>query len=171
MKIKLPLFFLLGLVGCNGAWAANPAMADSPVLVIFVAPENFTDVKDEYMGTDRGREAVLAELKQHIMKRAVRYLEAGQRLEVTVTDVDLAGGFEPWHRLNLHNIRIVKDLYPPRVTLQFRLLDGDGSVLNEGTRQLQDLGYLASMAWPLSDPLRYDKEMLNAWLRREFKHS
>lgn len=146
-------------------------MADSPVLVTFVAPENFTDVKDEYMGTESGRDAVLAELRQHITKRAASYLPAGHRLEITVTDLDLAGDFEPWHRDAFHDIRIVKDLYPPRVTLQFRLLDADGTVLSEGARQLQDLGFMMSMAWPMSDPLRYDKEMLSNWLRREFKHS
>jgi TusA-related sulfurtransferase len=171
MKIKPPLLVLLVLVAGNGAWAASAGMADSPILVTFVAAENYTDVKDRYLDTERGRYAVLDELKQHLTKRAVRYLEAGQRLEITITDVDLAGDFEPWHRANLHDVRIVKDIYPPRVTLQFRLLDVDGTVLSEGTRQLQNLGFQASMAWPMSDPLRYDKEMLSTWLRREFKHS
>lgn len=171
MKIKLLLIALLGLVWSNGAWATQAAMADSPVLVTFAAPENFTDVKDEYMGTERGRDAVLAELKQHITTRAAKYLTAGQRLEIMVTDVDLAGDFEPWHGPNFNDIRIVKDLYPPRVSLQFRLLNADGTVLSEGKRQLQELGYLMTIAMPTRDPLRYDKEMLSDWLRQEFKHS
>ena len=171
MKIKLLLFAYLGLIGCSVALAASADNIDSPVKVTFMEPENFTDLKTAYMDTDRGREALVAELKRHILARAARYLTTGQRLEITITDVDLAGDFEPWQRDNLQDVRIVKDIYPPRVTLQFRLLDGDGAVLSEGTRQLLDLGYMMNLAWPMSDPLRYDKEMLSTWLRREFKHS
>ena len=171
MKNARSVIALLGLVGCNAAWAAIPEKDASPVQVTFVAPESYTDVRDEYMGTERGRDALLDELKQHITTRAAKYLSAGQRLEITVTDVDLAGDFQPWLRDNFHDIRIVTDLYPPRVKLQFRLLKADGTVLNEGTRQLQELGFLTGMAWPLSDPLRYDKEMLSDWLRQEFRHS
>jgi hypothetical protein len=171
MKTKMILLALLGLVACNGAWAAQVAGADSPVLVTFIEPENFRDAKSEYLDTARGRDAVLAELKQHIIKRAAGYLAAGQWLEISVTDLDLAGDFEPWHRGNLHNIRIVKELYPPRITLKFRLLDVEGKVLSEGTRQLQNLGFMINLATPMSDPLRYDKALLSDWLRQEFRHS
>jgi len=171
MKFKLPLSVLLGLVGCTGAWATNAARADSPVLVTFVAPENFTDVKDDYMGTERGRDAVLAQLKQHITQHAAKYLSAGQRLEITVTDVDLAGNFEPWRGPHFQDVRIVKDLYPPRASLQFRLLNADGTVASEGKRELLNLGYLMTTRFSAHDPLRHDKEMLSDWLRQEFKHS
>jgi hypothetical protein len=171
MKIKLLLIAFLGLIGCSVALAASADQADSPVKVTFLEPENFTDLKHAYMDSDRGRDALVDELKKHILSRAAKYLTTGQRLEITITDVDLAGDFEPWHGPQFHDVRIVKDLYPPRVSLQFRLLAADGTVASEGTRQLQDLGYMMSMAWPLSDPLRYDKEMLSDWLRQEFRHS
>ena len=171
MKIKLPLITLLGLVAGSAALAASADKAASAVQVTFAAPEKFTDVKDDYMDTAQGRDALLDELKQHITTRAANYLTAGQRLEITVTDVDLAGDFEPWRGTHFQDVRIVKDLYPPRVSLQFRLLNADGTVLSEGKRQLQELGYLMTIAMPTGDPLRYDKEMLNDWLRQEFKHS
>lgn len=171
MKIKLSLITLLGLVVGGAALAASTDKVAAAVTVTFVAPENFTDVKDGYMDTERGRDARLDELKQHITTRAARYLSAGQRLEITVTDVDLAGDFEPWRGINFDDIRIVKDLYPPRVSLQFRLLNADGMVVREGKRQLQDLGYLMTVGRSAQDPLRHDKGMLSDWLRQEFKHS
>lgn len=170
MKIKLPLIAFLGLVGCSVALATSADKAASSVQVTFAEPENFTDVKDDYMDTDRGRDAVLDELKEHMQARAGKYLTTGQRLEIVVTDVDLAGDFEPWRGPNFDHIRIVKDLCPPRVSLQFRLLKADGTVLSEGKRQLQELGYLMTIAMPTWDPLRYDKEMLSKWLRQEFRH-
>lgn len=171
MNKKLPLIILLGLVVGSAALAASADKAASAVQVTFVAPEKFTDVKDDYMDTERGRDALLDEIKQHIATRAAKYLTAGQRLEITVTDVDLAGDFEPWRGRHFQDVRIVKDLYPPRVSLQFRLLNADGTVASEGKRQLLNLGYLMTTRLSAHDPLRHDKEMLSDWLRQEFKHS
>lgn len=171
MKPKLPLLVLLGFATLGPAVAATPDKAASSIQVTFVAPEKFTDVKDYYLDTERGRDALLEQLKEHIVARAARFLTVGQRLEITVTDVDLAGDFEPWRGPNYNDVRFVKDIYPPRVSLEFRLLGADGKVLSAGKRQLQELGYLQSIAIPTWDPLRYDKEMLSDWLRREFKHS
>lgn len=169
MKTKLSLLAFLSLFSAGVASAAAPDKPVPAIEVMFVAAEKFTDVKDGDMGSDRGREAVLEQLKEHLVMQGARYLAKGQRLQITVTDVDLAGDFEPWRGINFHDIRIVKDLYPPRVNLEFKLIDADGKVVSEGKRQLRDLGYLMSMAMPTSDPLRYDKEMLSDWLRQEFK--
>src|SRR5262249_37518257 len=36
-------------------------------------------------------------------------------LDIRVTDVDLAGNFEPWRRRQSEQVRIPNQLYPPRV--------------------------------------------------------
>jgi hypothetical protein len=169
MKTKLSLMVVLGVVAVGAAVAASADKPAATVEVTFVAPEKFTDVKEDYMDSEKGREALLSELKQHLEKRGAKLLSANQRLEIKVTEVDLAGDFEPWRGPNFQDIRIVKDLYPPRVNLEFRLIGADGKVISEGKRELRDLGYMLSMAMPTSDPLRFDKEMLSDWLRREFK--
>jgi hypothetical protein len=169
MKTKLSLMVVLGLVAVGAAVAASADKPAPAVEVTFVAPEKFTDAKQDYMDTDRGRDAILSELKDHLQKRGAKYLSANQRLEIKVTEVDLAGDFEPWRGPHFHDVRIVKDLYPPRVHLEFRLIGDDGQVLTEGKRQLRDIGYMMTMAMPTSDPLRHDKEMLTSWLRQEFK--
>lgn len=71
--------------------------------------------------------------------------------------------------MNFQDVRVVKDIYPPRVSLDFKLLDAEGKVISEGKRQLRDLSFQMTVALPSSDPLRYDKEMLSNWLRQEFK--
>jgi hypothetical protein len=62
----------------------------------------------------------------------------------------------------------MKDIYPPRIDLTFKLIDSDGNVLREGPRKLRNLSYLYSgVATPgNTDPLRYDKALLDSWLRR-----
>jgi hypothetical protein len=169
MKTKLSLSALCSLALVGAVFAAKADKAASAVVVTFVASDKFTDVKDDSMDSERGREALLDQLKEHLVSRGAAYLKPGQRLEIAVTDVDLAGDFEPWRGINFHDIRIVKDLYPPRVNLEFRLLGADGAVVSEGKRELKNLGFMMTMAMPTSDPLRYDKEMLSDWLRSEFK--
>lgn len=169
MKTKTPLLAFLSLIAAAVAAAAAPEKPVPAIEVTFLNSEKFTDAKDDQMDSDRGREAVLEQLKEHLVTHGAKYLAKGQRLQITVTDVDLAGDFEPWRGINFHDIRIVKDIYPPRVNLEFKLLDAEGKVVSEGKRQLRDLGYLMTMAMPTSDPLRYDKEMLSDWLRQEFK--
>lgn len=169
MKTKLPLMIVVGLVSVGAAIAARTDKPVANVEVTFVAPEKFTDAKEDAMGTDKGRAALLDQLKDHLVAQGARQLAPNQRLEIKVTDVDLAGDFEPWRGVGLQDVRIVKDIYPPRVNLEFRLLDADGKLVSEGKRELRDLSFMLSAALPTSDPLRYDKEMLSAWLRREFK--
>ncbi len=169
MKTKLLLSAWLGLIAAGTLSAADAAKPMSSVDVTFVASEKFTDAKDDYSDSEKGREAILGQLKDHVVARGSKYLATGQRLEIKVTDVDLAGDFEPWRGPNFHDVRIVKDIYPPRAELEFRLLDADGKVVREGKRQLRELGFLMSAALPTSDSLRYEKEMLSDWLRKEFK--
>jgi hypothetical protein len=76
--------------------AAFHAMAQAPgrVQVRYLQPEKFTDA-GRYWGGEASREHNLAELARHIERRAARLLPQGQRFIVSVTDVDLAGGYEP----------------------------------------------------------------------------
>lgn len=171
MKTKLLLVLFFGLAAVGAVQAADPTKPVSQVSVTFLAPEKFSDMKDDMMDSDRNREHVLGELKGHFEKMAKDYVATGQHLEVKVTDVDLAGDFEPWRGMDFGHIRILKDIYPPRMELEFRLVGADGKVVSEGKRRLQDLGYMMTLSLPTSDPLRYDKDMIRSWMRTEFKRS
>lgn len=171
MKTKLLLAAVFGLLAFDAVHAADSGKPASPATVTFVAPEKFTDAGDDAMNSDGGRDHVLDALKTHIESLARDYVGAGLHLEVTVTDVDLAGSFEPWRGIEFDHIRIMKEIYPPRMDLEFRLVGADGKVVSEGKRHLQDLAYLMVLSLPTSDPLRYDKDMIRSWMRQEFKHS
>ena len=168
----------VGAAGLAPAMAAAPAAVPAPmstaavsqarVSVTYVDPEKFSEAR-EFGQQDRfNHNNYLEPLKAHLIKRAERMLPAGDRLAVTITDVKLAGGYEPWHGPNLMYVRFMKDIYPPRIDLTFKLIGSDGTVLREGSRKLRNLGYLQSgLARPGdTDPLRYDKGLLDSWLRR-----
>jgi hypothetical protein len=62
----------------------------------------------------------------------------------------------------------MRDLYPPRIDLEFRLTDDAGTVVKQGQRELRDPLYLTRAVFRDSDRLRYDTDLLADWLRREF---
>ena len=150
------------------AVAVGEAHPAARVSVDYVNPEEFSEAR-QYGLQDRfnGRN-YLEPLKAHLIKRATTLLPAGDRLEVSITDIKLAGGYEPWHGAQLMHVRFMKDIYPPRMDLHFKLIGSNGEVLREGSRKLRNLGYLQSGATRTSDtdPLRYDKALIDSWLRR-----
>lgn len=162
---------LLGAGSVAGQQTPAATPVAEPIQVTFVAPENFTDFRDSYFSTERGMEHLMGELRKHIVRTASPHLAPGQQLEVRFLNIDLAGDFEPWRGPNFDDIRIVKDLYAPRMQLEFRLLNADGTVAQEGKRDLHNMAFMMSVTSWANDPLRYDKDMLTDWIRREFRRA
>ena len=150
-------------LACAGTQAAT---APQNVTVRFHDPQHFTEAKHSSMVHPAHADAYLKPLKAHIVQRASRILTAGQRLDIEVTDVDLAGEYEPWRGPNLNDVRIVKSIYPPRIDLAFTLYGADGAILRQGSRKLRDLSFLERNAGNSQDSLRYEKSMIDRWLRQ-----
>src|SRR5690606_2539767 len=104
----------------------------SRVEVSFTQPEKFSDAADGPRGSQIGRDKNLEELQRYIVERASTTLPEGRHLSVTITDVDLAGEIEPWRTGSAHDIRIIKDIYAPRIHLTYKLTDASGAVVKEG---------------------------------------
>lgn len=157
------------LVGVS-ALSASPPLPER-IKVSWSNPVDFADAHESY-GVDRDRpEDWLSDLARHLRYRADRTLGSGQRLDVTFTDIKRAGTFEPWRGPRWDEIRVIKDIYPPRIDLRYLLTSDDGSVLAQGERQLRDNAFLMHDTTNASDPLRFEKRMLDDWLRREFAKS
>jgi len=168
---RMSLSVILGLAAAGMVFAADPGVkTDARVEVIYSQPEKFTDVRDAYTATEMGRTAILDQIRDYIVTRAPYYVPTGQKLTITFTDIDLAGDFEPWRGPEGMDIRVVKDIYPPRMDLEFKLTDADGKVLKEGKRQLRDLVFMSKININQNDALHFDKALLDDWLRSEFPH-
>lgn len=142
---------------------------DGRVEIHWANPADFTEIRDSPNRYAAARGPWFLDLMRYMRQRAEAILPPGETLDLTVLDIDRAGGYEPWHGPAAQDIRYMRDIYPPRMTVRFVLRAADGKVLAEGERKLVDPGYLLG-ASPISDsdPLRYEKRMVDDWLRREF---
>jgi Protein of unknown function (DUF3016) len=137
-----------------------------PVSVVFVQPERFIDAKDRCLGS-AVTTPVLEALRSFLVEAAGRHLPAGMSLAIRITDVDLAGEFEPARAPEFCATRIVRAGAGPRIDLEFRLLDETPRVVREGTRRLRDPLFTMRTTGDETDRLRHEKALLRRWLRDE----
>lgn len=144
--------------------------AEGAVAVSWTDPAQFSDLRQSGNRWEAKRGDWVQQLAQYLRKRAVQRLPPGERLDVTITDIRRAGQYEPWRGANFGSTRIVRDIYPPRIELNFTLSGADGAVVSQGARKLTDLDFMRNAsAVGSSDPLRYEKRLIDEWLAKEFK--
>ncbi|MFT3830633.1 MAG: DUF3016 domain-containing protein [Opitutaceae bacterium] len=171
MKITLPiraLFAAASLVAL-GQPLRSLAADEARATVTFENPEKFTDVKDSQSGTDKGRDHYLNELRKVVVEEAGRWLPAGQKLSMNFTDIDLAGDYLPSMAAN-RDIRVMKDIYIPRMKFSYKITDAAGAVVKDGQESISDMNYLnVTRLVGRGEELFYDKEMLRDWLRKTLR--
>jgi len=152
--------------------AAGPALAataDVRAEVVFDHPEKFTDAKDEFIPTEVGSTALLNNLRDYLLREARLYVPEGWKLTIVFTDVDLAGDFEPWRGAQWADVRVIKSIYPPHFKFSFTLADATGRVIRQGKEDLLDQEFEMRLTLDHEDPLRYDKVVLQDWMRRQMR--
>lgn len=166
-KVIILAALLLGIGGAPAFAAASGSVQPAPrVSVEFINPQNFTDLKREsWQSYSTG---LMDHLRNYMVRTGERYVPEGMRLSIKVTNVDLAGRFEPWRGPEFDDIRIVRSIYPPRIDLEYRLTDAGGHTVKSGRADLTDLAFDMRIAWPPNDYLRYEKSLLGDWFSQEF---
>jgi hypothetical protein len=167
MKTLRLFYSILGLVaaGALGA-AANPAPRTE---VIFDHPEKFTDVRDASIPSDKGRDAILENIRVYLVRRTESMVPAGDKLTITFTDIDLAGEYEPWRGPQFDDVRIVKSIYPPAFKFTYAVTDPAGRVVRGGSEDIRDLNFQMRLTIDVTDPLRYEKDILDEWARSKLR--
>jgi len=156
MKIaRTAIALTLSLIG---TWAS------ATVEVSFVKPEQFLDIKDANF---RRQDDYLEALQKHFQKIGEKTLP-GKDLKIEITDVDLAGRVEP-RRNGMDMIRILRDMADgPMIQLRY-VVSENGAEVRRGEARLWDAAYLTGFnSYSDTDPLRYEKRMIDNWFKREF---
>ena len=96
---------------------------------------------------------------------AERLLPAGERLDIRFLAIDRAGECEPVRAAG-GVIRVIRDIYPPRIAVHYRRTGVDGRVLDEADRRLGNSGFMPGYGRATdNDSLHYERQMIDAWLR------
>ena len=144
------------------AWAAVPAVLAGQVNVSFVDADGYADA-----GRSKAeRESNLAALGSHLSSLGQR-LPADTVLDIEVLEVDLAGIVRPSRR-GTGDLRIARGGADwPRMVLRYSLVKG-GQVSKADTERIADMNYSTYSSTDSTNPLRYEKRMLDNWFRDRF---
>ncbi|MEM1441380.1 MAG: DUF3016 domain-containing protein [Verrucomicrobiota bacterium] len=104
-----------------------------------------------------------SELKRSRLKS---YL-GSRKLELTFTDIDMAGDTKIARARTGNDIRVIKGVYPPRMSFNYVLRDSRGNRIKSGTASLKDTGFdLRMRSGSNQRNFHYELTMLERWARR-----
>ncbi|NOU53184.1 DUF3016 domain-containing protein [Pseudoalteromonas sp. JBTF-M23] len=127
--------------------------------------KDFNDYRDVYPSNEvKGafHKRLAKQFEKHVAKLAEK-LPDGYKLDVTFNDIDLAGEA----RFNMDNIRVVKDIYFPRLDISYRLVDNKGQQVIEATEELKDMSFLDRIKSGREGSLYYEKRLLDQWFESQ----
>jgi len=155
--------------------ALMPALATSlpaaEVKLEWEDPKTFSDMEEDGFYSEKLFTRFSEKFEDFVKEEASEYLPEDALLSITVKDVELAGEYEFWRGSGFEDVRIMKDIYPPRLKFSYTVKDADGQLVKEGMAQITDMTYL----WNVADPVRrskafyYELQLMEDWLRQELK--
>jgi hypothetical protein len=136
------------------------APAHATVTVAFASdPDRYTDIRNHGL-------SMAGEIKAYILRLGARYVPPNQHVKITILDIDLAGMDETFRNPSLP--RIMRESTWPRIRLRYELTQ-NRRVISSGEELVSDQMYLGRLGTASSsDPLRYEKNMLDDWFRKKF---
>jgi len=141
---------------------------EGPVSVRWDDPAKFSELRGSQNRHEAARGDWVTDIARYLRKQAERALPEGERLDVAIVDIRRAGNYEPWHGFEYRDVRIMRELYWPQIEIAVKRTGADDSVVVERAYTLSDPSYLGSaMRASEGDPLRYEKAMIDRWVRRE----
>ncbi len=127
--------------------------------------EKYRDIHPGNGSRKHFRESTFKNFEKHFAKLAEN-LPEGQVLKIEVTDVDLAGDT---HVGGINRMRIVKDIFFPRMNFSYQLVNDDGSEVLSGKVELKDMNFMMTGSLRYRhDSLGYEKKMLDDWFGDTF---
>lgn len=158
MKKNILFAVASSIIGC-AAYAGEAK-------VTWQEPDKYTDIREGNELLDRFREQLFKEFELMLADLA-KQLPDDCLFEVTVTDVDLAGEVNGMHAGAWQNIRIIKDIYWPRMSFTYTLKHTTQGLLASGQEDIKDLGFLSGGRSSAMTRFGYEEKMLQSWFKKQ----
>lgn len=140
---------------------------ESAIKVEWLQPEKYTDVRPSNESKAMYRKHVIESFNK-LWNKLGEKLPAGYKLALTIKDVDLAGDVNPLYRVDNRDIRVIKDMYFPKFTLDYQLTDSAGAVVvAEKDVKIKDMNFMSSTGLRFSSQeFGHEKNMLEKWFAK-----
>lgn len=158
------VFLMLGIFMSANASASQQ---EPTIKVNWQHPEKYSDIRPS-SGTKKSYQKRVIAAFDKIWADFAEKLPVGHTLQVTVKDLDLAGDVNPMYRIDHSDIRVIKEIYFPRMTFDYQLLDSTGQVVAaEQDVKVKDMGFMNSSPIGLGNTeFIYEKQMLKNWFQK-----
>ncbi|WP_299491339.1 DUF3016 domain-containing protein [uncultured Shewanella sp.] len=168
MKYKHLLCLVLFSFMPFSIWAIDGVGADlvtksGNVTIEWDSPQDYTDVKSVSGKQAAYEKRVFKALTDNLAKVAQQTLSPDLRLELIVTNLDLAGDVQSTFGATPNDIRVVKPVFPPKIAFSYSVLEGD-KVIMVGDEKLTDLNFMHGLKKPNEKSLSYENALLKSWL-------
>ncbi len=146
------------------------ATATQAAEITYDRPERFTDATFERPRSEKNLREVQSGVDKMFSRLAEKYLAPGQTFRVVVRDIDLAGRIEATASL-AYDLRVMRSSSWPRLSFAYDVIE-NGVVVRSGEADIHDFNYLNGFnRYFESDRLRYERQMLENWFRKNFPAS
>jgi hypothetical protein len=157
--------FMLAIILVTCTLGVTPSAFSASSDVTWKDYKSYRDIKSGTEGKKQFRERTFKAFEKHFAKLAAT-LPDDHQLKIEVTDVDLAGDT---NAAGINRIRIVKDLYIPRMEFSYQLLDSKSKVVLADEVKLKDMSFMSNSQLKYRNkPLGYEKKMLDDWFKTTF---
>ncbi|MFC7420687.1 DUF3016 domain-containing protein [Iodobacter arcticus] len=147
---------LLALISSN-TWAGDAK-------ITWQNPEKYSDIRASHEVQERFQEKLFKHFDKVFTELAAQ-LPTDSRLDITVTDFDLAGEIIPRPGSSLNEVRIIKEIYSPKITFNYAYTHKDQIV--SGAENLRDVNYMSGVARSShSAEFEYEEKMLRKWFAK-----
>ena len=129
--------------------------------------DDFTDIVPSHASKELFREELQKEFAL-VFNHLAKKLPDGFELEVTVTDLDLAGDLRPGVWFGAHEVRVMREIYWPRMNFSFELRNEKKEVIATGKEELRDMDYLRRVRMPSGNTsFEFEEKMIQEWFKKK----
>lgn len=164
MKWYLPIFVFA---------VSNALIAQElePVSITWKDAAKYTDIRVSTGDSqDNFQKRVIDILSDCIKSEAKELVASGRTLDVSILDLDLAGHVRfDYGRLG-SSVRVMKEMYPPSIDIEYSVRDTSHMIKCSGREKLTDSMFLETGTKPLkSENLIYEKRLIKKWMEALLK--
>lgn len=141
---------------------------DGNVAIVWQDPAKYSDIEATVGLQSKFEKYLFSELTDELGQMANQSLAKDQQLDLLVTNVDLAGDVQPTFGGAADDVRIVTDLYPPKISFDY-VLRQNGKVIKSGTEKLDNMSFLFGIQPITSQPFPYERDLLTKWFKQTIK--